>query len=96
MEVETQLELARRLGFLNEAAASELGNLTGEVTHAQRTPVLTRRRPTTDDRRLTMHAFHEYLCQQLDDMLRKHSVVEFYDPRREFLRSSSANSVRSI
>jgi hypothetical protein len=32
-----------------------------------------------------MHAFHEYLCQQLDDMLRKHSVVVFYDPRREFL-----------
>lgn len=32
-----------------------------------------------------MHAFHEYLCQQLNDMLTKRSVVVFYDPRREFV-----------
>src|SRR6266699_859954 len=32
-----------------------------------------------------MHAFHEYLCQQLSDLLTKRSVVVFYDPRREFL-----------
>lgn len=32
-----------------------------------------------------MHAFHEYLCQQLNDMLKKYSVVVFYDPRREFV-----------
>jgi len=32
-----------------------------------------------------MHPFHEYLCQQLDDMLRKRGVVVFYDPRREFV-----------
>ena len=31
-----------------------------------------------------MHPFHDYLCQQLDDMLEKRSVVVFYDPRREF------------
>ena len=31
-----------------------------------------------------MHPFHDYLCQQLDDMLKKRSVVVFYDPRREF------------
>lgn len=31
-----------------------------------------------------MHPFHDYLCQQLDDMLKKHGVVVFYDPRREF------------
>lgn len=31
-----------------------------------------------------MHLFHEYLCEQLDEMLRKHSVVVFYDPRSEF------------
>src|SRR5438128_1156070 len=31
-----------------------------------------------------MHPLHEYLCQQLDDMLEKRSVVAFYDPRREF------------
>jgi hypothetical protein len=31
-----------------------------------------------------MHAFHEYLCQQLDDLLKKRSVVVFYDPRNEF------------
>src|SRR5438093_1466038 len=32
-----------------------------------------------------MHAFYAYLCQQLNDLLTKHSVVVFYDPRREFL-----------
>ncbi|MGE3424949.1 MAG: PglZ domain-containing protein, partial [Dehalococcoidia bacterium] len=31
-----------------------------------------------------MHPLHDYLSQQLDDMLRKHRVVVFYDPRREF------------
>jgi four helix bundle protein len=50
MEVETQLELARRLGFLNETAASELGNLTGEVgrmLNALRSSLADDRRPTT-------------------------------------------------
>lgn len=31
-----------------------------------------------------MHPFHDYLCGQLDDMLKKRGVVVFYDPRREF------------
>ena len=31
-----------------------------------------------------MHEFHDYLCDQLDEKLAKHSVVVFYDPRREF------------
>ncbi len=31
-----------------------------------------------------MHAFNDYLCNQLDELLKKHSVVVFYDPRREF------------
>jgi hypothetical protein len=31
-----------------------------------------------------MHAFHDYLCHQLDEKLEKRSVVVFYDPRREF------------
>jgi hypothetical protein len=31
-----------------------------------------------------MHPFHDYLVQQLDDMLKKRSVVVFYDPRSEF------------
>lgn len=31
-----------------------------------------------------MHPFHEYLGGQLDDMLKKHGIVVFYDPRREF------------
>ncbi len=31
-----------------------------------------------------MDAFTEYLCQQLDEMLKRRSVVVFYDPRREF------------
>ena len=31
-----------------------------------------------------MHPFHDYLCQQLDDMLKKRGVIVFYDPRREF------------
>jgi hypothetical protein len=30
------------------------------------------------------HPFHEYLSQQLDDMLRNRSIVVFYDPRSEF------------
>ena len=30
------------------------------------------------------HPFHDYLCQQLDEMLRKNGIVVFYDPRREF------------
>lgn len=32
-----------------------------------------------------MHPFHDYLCEHLDELLRKRSVVVFYDPRREFL-----------
>jgi hypothetical protein len=32
-----------------------------------------------------MHPFHDYLVQQLDDLLKKRSVVVFYDPRSEFL-----------
>ncbi len=50
MEVETQLELARRLGFLNEVAASELGNLNSEVgrmLNALRSSLADDRRPTT-------------------------------------------------
>jgi hypothetical protein len=31
-----------------------------------------------------MHPFHNYICQQLNDMLKKRGVVVFYDPRREF------------
>lgn len=31
-----------------------------------------------------MHPFHDYLCEHLDDLLRKRSVVVFYDPRNEF------------
>ena len=31
-----------------------------------------------------MHPLHDYLCGQLDDMLRKRGIVVFYDPRREF------------
>lgn len=31
-----------------------------------------------------MHPFHDYLCDQLDDMLNKRGIVVFYDPRREF------------
>jgi hypothetical protein len=31
-----------------------------------------------------MHPFHDYLSQHLDDLLRKRSVVVFYDPRSEF------------
>ena len=31
-----------------------------------------------------MHPFHDYLCQQLDDMVKKRGIVVFYDPRREF------------
>ena len=31
-----------------------------------------------------MHPFHNYLCEQLSDMLQKHSVVVFYDSRSEF------------
>ena len=31
-----------------------------------------------------MHPLHDYLCRQLDDMLKKRVVVVFYDPRREF------------
>jgi len=31
-----------------------------------------------------MHAFHDYLCDHLADLLRKRSVVVFYDPRNEF------------
>lgn len=32
-----------------------------------------------------MHAFHDYLAEHLDDLLRKRLVVVFYDPRSEFL-----------
>ena len=31
-----------------------------------------------------MHPFHDYLCGQLDDMLKQRGIVIFYDPRREF------------
>lgn len=31
-----------------------------------------------------MHPFQDYLCEQLDDLLKKHGIVVFYDPRREF------------
>ncbi len=31
-----------------------------------------------------MQPFQEYLCQHLDALLKKHSVVVFYDPRGEF------------
>ncbi|NNE17110.1 MAG: PglZ domain-containing protein, partial [Myxococcales bacterium] len=31
-----------------------------------------------------MHAFHKYLCDQLDERLAKSTVVVFYDPRKEF------------
>ena len=31
-----------------------------------------------------MHALHEYLCRQAEALLRRRSVVVFYDPRREF------------
>lgn len=31
-----------------------------------------------------MHPFHDHLCQQLDDMLKRRSVVVFYDPKSEF------------
>ncbi len=31
-----------------------------------------------------MHPFHDYLCEHLDELLRKRSVVVFYDPRGEF------------
>ena len=31
-----------------------------------------------------MHWLHDYLCGQLDDMLKKRGIVVFYDPRREF------------
>ncbi len=31
-----------------------------------------------------MHPLHEYLVQQLDDLLKKRVVVVFYDPRSEF------------
>ncbi len=31
-----------------------------------------------------MHAFHDYLCEHLDELLKKRSVVVFYDPRNEF------------
>ena len=31
-----------------------------------------------------MHPFHDYLCGQLEDMLKKRGIVVFYDPRREF------------
>ena len=31
-----------------------------------------------------MYSFYDYLCGQLDDMLKKRAIVVFYDPRREF------------
>ena len=33
-----------------------------------------------------MHRFYDYLCGQLDEMLKKRGIVVFYDPRREFER----------
>ncbi|MFO7695730.1 MAG: PglZ domain-containing protein [Anaerolineae bacterium] len=32
-----------------------------------------------------MHPFHDYLVQQLDELLKRRSVIVFYDPRSEFL-----------
>lgn len=31
-----------------------------------------------------MHPLQEYLCRKLDDLLERHGIVLFYDPRREF------------
>jgi hypothetical protein len=31
-----------------------------------------------------VHPFHDYLCGQLEDLVKKHGIVVFYDPRREF------------
>lgn len=31
-----------------------------------------------------MHPFHDYLCQLLDDLLKKWGIIVFYDPHREF------------
>lgn len=31
-----------------------------------------------------MHPLHAYLCELLDGLIAKHSIVVFYDPRREF------------
>ena len=31
-----------------------------------------------------MHGFYDYLCKQLDDMMKKRGIVVFYDPRRKF------------
>ncbi|MGV8073350.1 MAG: PglZ domain-containing protein [Syntrophobacteraceae bacterium] len=31
-----------------------------------------------------MHAFHEYICKHLGDLLKRRNVVVFYDPRAEF------------
>jgi hypothetical protein len=31
-----------------------------------------------------MHAFHDYLCEHVEELLKKRSVVVFYDPRNEF------------
>ena len=31
-----------------------------------------------------MHGFCDYLCKQLDDMMKKRGIVVFYDPRRKF------------
>jgi hypothetical protein len=31
-----------------------------------------------------VHPFHAYLCEHLDGLLRKRSVIVFYDPRNEF------------
>lgn len=33
-----------------------------------------------------MHGMFEYLCQKLDEMLTKHTVVVLYDQRSEFSR----------
>jgi hypothetical protein len=48
IEVETQLKLIRRLKFLNEVSASELGNLTGEagrMLNIRRSSLADARRP---------------------------------------------------
>jgi hypothetical protein len=38
----------------------------------------------TEFRSLTMHPLHEYLCKKINEMVEKHLVVVFYDPRNEF------------
>ena len=56
--------------------------LAGRVRHADwRAP---RSSLPPGRRRRLMHPFHDYLCQQLDNLLKKRGVIVFYDSRREF------------